>query len=281
VLEALHRVTRMPIVADFYTRLQKPETVSVKGQPIFEALNQVADAMRLRWSKEGKWLQFRSASYYHDRLKEVPNRLLTRWAAARREHGVLPLDQLVEMVQLSDAQLDATEMAEGVRDCFGLIEWYVARKEFTRPSLRFVAQLTPAQRAETMSADGLAFTRMSLAQQQQFIATRGAQYNPVQSLEELAGATLRMGYMQPGGYRWAPPVAPGRPEREPHDLALVSERTREAALQAARRLNPQVEMAEIEPTELALTFLYTSSNPKTGAHGGFVLRSTPDGAQGW
>jgi hypothetical protein len=188
---------------------------------------------------------------------------------------VLPLDQLVEMVQLSDSQLDAAEMAEGIRDCFSLIEWDVARKEFTRPSLRFVAQLTPAQRAETMSGAGLAFTRMSLSQQQQFIATRSAQYNPVQSLEELAGATLRMAYTQPGGYQAA------RPEREPHELALVSERTREAALQAARRLNPQVQMAEIQPTELALTFLYASSNPRTGAHSAFVLRATPQVSQGW
>ena len=48
VLEALHRATRMPIVADFYTRLYKPESVSVKRQPIFDALNQIADTMHLR-----------------------------------------------------------------------------------------------------------------------------------------------------------------------------------------------------------------------------------------
>lgn len=29
-------------------------------------------------AKEGDWLQFRSASYYDERRKEVPNRLLTR-----------------------------------------------------------------------------------------------------------------------------------------------------------------------------------------------------------
>jgi hypothetical protein len=252
----------------------------VKGQPLFEALNQIADAMRLRWSKEGGWLQFRSASYYHDRLKEVPNRLLNRWAAARRQHGALPLDQLVEMVQLSDAQLDAAEMAEGIRECFGLIEWDVARKEVTRPSLRFVAQLTPAQRVEAMSTEGLAFTRMSLAQQQRFIALLDMQGGPLQSLEKVAGATLCLGYTQPGGYQWALPVERGRPGREPHALALVGERTREDALQAARRLNPQVEMAEIVPTELALTFLYTFGSPRSGT-GGFAMRATPDNSYGW
>src|SRR2546425_1138914 len=91
-LEALHRATHVPIVADFYTRLYKPETLSIKDQPLYEALNHLADAMRLRWNREDGWLQFRSASFYNDRAKEVPNRLLSRWAAARREHGFLILD---------------------------------------------------------------------------------------------------------------------------------------------------------------------------------------------
>src|SRR6266581_4937975 len=94
VLEALHQATGMPVVADFYTRLYSPERLSVTDQPIFEALNQLAPTMRLRWNKEAitattltqgngtvrppapGWLQFRSAGYYDDRLKEVPNRLL-------------------------------------------------------------------------------------------------------------------------------------------------------------------------------------------------------------
>ena len=67
VLEAIHQTTRMPIVADQYTRLFKPEAVSVSNQPLFEALNQVSEPMRLRWNKDGDWLQFRSASYYNDR----------------------------------------------------------------------------------------------------------------------------------------------------------------------------------------------------------------------
>src|SRR5207248_3322563 len=44
VLEALHRATGMPIVSDFYTRLFKPEAVSVRGQPLYDALNQLGDA---------------------------------------------------------------------------------------------------------------------------------------------------------------------------------------------------------------------------------------------
>jgi RNA polymerase sigma-70 factor, ECF subfamily len=83
VLEALHHATGWPVVADFYTRLYPPEQVSVHDQPLFAALNHLADTMRLRWHQDADWLQFRSASFYDDRLKEVPNRLLSRWSIKR------------------------------------------------------------------------------------------------------------------------------------------------------------------------------------------------------
>src|SRR5262249_11789953 len=91
VLESLHRATGMPIVSDFYTRLFKPEAVSVRSQTLYDTLNQLGDAMRMRWHKEGGWLQFRSVTFFDDRRKEVPNRLLSRWSEARREHGALSL----------------------------------------------------------------------------------------------------------------------------------------------------------------------------------------------
>src|SRR5439155_10776343 len=75
VLEALHRATGVGIVSDYYTRLFRPEEVSVQNLSLFDALNHLADAMRMRWRKDGKWLQLRSAGYFNDRLKEVPNRL--------------------------------------------------------------------------------------------------------------------------------------------------------------------------------------------------------------
>jgi hypothetical protein len=275
VLEALHHATAMPIVADYYTRLHKPESVTAKNQPLFGALNRVADAMRLRWTKDGSWLQFRSASYYHDRLKEVPNRLLFRWVGARRPDSVLPLEHLTEMGQLSDAHLDASEVAEGIRERFGLVEWDVARKRFTRSSLRFLGQLTPAQRAEVVSPKGLPFPRMTLAQQRRFAATLIDQTG-LRSFEELTGAGLRVVYSVPGRYQWAVPVEPG----SFNVLSPVEEPTRGAALQAARRLNPEVQPAEIIPTELALTFVYTWGSPGTGSHA-FHARATPTGSQGW
>jgi hypothetical protein len=293
VLEALHRACGVPIVADYYTRLYDPKAVSLRDQPLFEALNHLADTMRLRWKREvtagapDGWLQFRSISFYYDRLKEVPNRQLTRWASSRREHGYLTLDDLIEIAQLSDLQLDAADMAEGAREYWGLTEWDLVRSlpgGLIRPHLRALAAFTPAQRQEMLGPSGLPFARMSLAQQQKFIAfALEADNTPLQSLDELAGATLRVNYTQPGWFEWRPPgnwwwryvVAVERGKRAP--LPPVIERTREAALQALRRVDPQIRAAiaqafqrsdpradpaslddasQIVPTELNLVIIY-------------------------
>ena len=262
VLEALHRATRLPVIADFYTHLYPPEAVSVQNQPLFHALSQLADTMHMRWRKEDEWLQFRSASYFNDRLKEVPNRLLSRWATAFRAHGWLTLDDLVEIAQLTDSQLDADDMAEGARECWGLAEWDLARNGNLRPHLRSLAAFTPAQRQMAMSPAGLAFTKMALAQQQQFVSRVDPHGTELQSLEELAEATMHVDYTLPGWFQWHAPedlLGPGWPPLRP---APVRERTREAALQAARRLDPQATDAQVAPTEAELAFIYAWDDAK-------------------
>jgi hypothetical protein len=259
----------LPIVADYYTRLYKPEDLCLGNQTLFDALNQLADAMGLRWDRdpEGGWLRFRSASFYTDRLKEVPNRLLTGWSAARKEQGYLTLDDLIEIAGLSDAQLDPRRMAEGARACFGLVEWELARHPVLRPLLRDLAHFAPAQRQAAMSPAGLRFDRMSPAQQQRFLsrALDVEFYNsqafapkgpPQFSLDDMEGAVLRIDYTQPGGFEWVP-MCPGpwqtwvmtreqgpfgRREPRPPVRGL----TREATLQAVRRFDPTLREAIYE-----------------------------------
>ena len=120
---------------------------------------------------------------------------------------------------------------------------------------------------------------MSLAQQQQFIArVSGMSMGPsMRSLEEVAGATLRVSYTRPGEFQVQVPTAQ---DRGPVELALVREPTREAALQVAHRLNPEVGPAEIVPTELAVTIIYTlgglHSKPRS-----IAVRATPGSSMGW
>jgi RNA polymerase sigma-70 factor (ECF subfamily) len=266
VLEALHHATGLPLVADYYTRFHKVGAVSAHQASIYDALNPICDEMRLRWQWEvserpssAGWLQFRSTSYYHDKLKEVPHRLLTRWAAARRRQGMLTLDDLVEIGRLTDEQLmSSAEMAEGAKECFGLAEWDLVTSEGEEilRNLRFLAGFTPELRQEAMSPNGLLFAKMPLAQQQAYLARVFAREvwgtEGLQSLEDLNGASVRIDYSQPGWYEWQPPgpywlrwVVPYAkgPQGKRAFQPRVRERTREAALAALRRVHPEIRAA--------------------------------------
>jgi hypothetical protein len=255
VLEALHRATGLNLVADYYTRLYSPESLTLHSVKLFDALNQLADTMRMRWSKDGNWIRFRTIAYYNDRLKEVPNRLLERWAASRKQHGALTLDDLIEIARLTDAQLDSRDMEEGAWLCYGLEEWFMASHPM-RYHLRFQASLSPAQRRLAQTAAGLPFMQMSLPQQQQFLAL-AVEKDDLQKLRlaDLGAASLGVQYTPPGDFQWVRSPASGSPPAP----SPVHERTREAALAAARRIDPGADVTQIVPADMNLVFLYTES----------------------
>jgi hypothetical protein len=261
LLAALHQATGLPVVGDAYTRLVPAAEAVVRDRPLFEALNIVSDAMGLRWHREGGWLQFRSAAYFNDRLKEVPRSTLARLAAVRREQDGLRFEDLLEIAGLPDAQLDAKEMAGGARRCWGIAEWETARYKPLRPHLRFLAGLSPDQRREAFQPDGLPFRRLTLPQQQGFIRLALAESADSLDLglEELSGATLRVGYRRPGWFHWqgAEGIQAPMPARMAR-LLPVGARTRDAALDAARRVDPRISEAQIVTArEPEITVLYT------------------------
>jgi hypothetical protein len=205
---------------------------------------------------------------------------------------MLTLDQLVEIAGLPDAQLEAREMAEGAKAVFGLTEWDLARGRQLRFHLRFLAGFTSEQRREAMAPAGLLFTRMPLAQQQQFLThALGSGGDGLKSLEELESSALRVAYTHPGSFqwgeaghpaeahytRWVIPLEPG-PQGRRVLRPFIQERTREATLQAVQRVDPSlrdallsamrradprlsvsptvVEEGQIFPTRLELCLVY-------------------------
>src|SRR5262249_22013907 len=145
-------------------------------------------------------LLFRSAGYFNDKLKEVPNRLLDRWARSLREHGRLTLDDIIEIAQLRDAQLDSRVVAEGVVRCHGLQGWNLARTAGIRPHLRFLATLDAEQRRLAQSATGLPFGRLTGGQQQQYMAAGWGNADAGIAPEALAAARLRVYLSLPGEF---------------------------------------------------------------------------------
>jgi hypothetical protein len=123
---------------------------------------------------------------------------------------------------------------------------------------------------------------MTLAQQQQFIALGlSSQATGLQSLEELAGATLRVDYSLPGWFEWRPwgpgwfqwVLPTGQGQRMPRPL--LRERTREAALEAARRYYPPVAAAMVQ----AARFIWPQATEAQTAPQGAQIVPTALGLQ--
>src|SRR5262249_28318742 len=113
VLEKLYEATGKDILSDYFSHLHNPAEVTVKDLRLFDALNRVGDKMRMRWTRQDDWLEFRTGTFYYDRPQEVPNRFLEHWQTLRKKQGALSPEELIEIAQLSDAQLDSLWMAQG------------------------------------------------------------------------------------------------------------------------------------------------------------------------
>jgi hypothetical protein len=169
VMEALYKATGLDVISDYYSHLHTPADVMVSDVRLYDALNKMGDQMRMRWTRQDGWVQFRTATFYYDRPQEVPNRLLERWQSARARQGVLTPDDLSEIAQLPDAQLDSLWMAQGAEAIYGLWEWQMAQIAQLRSHWRFMAGLSEEQRRDACSEQGLAYERMTPEQKIHFM----------------------------------------------------------------------------------------------------------------
>lgn len=194
LLETIHKATGRDVMGDYYTKLYDRSvfTPATGNEEIFAALCRWADAARLRWSAQDSWLTFRSVSFFNDRPKEVPNRLLERWQMARKANGTLLLDTLAEMAQLTDVQLDAAASGEGARLLYGLEEWDMVRAPNLRHSWRLLASLPGGLRQALLSQTGVRYEQLTLAQQPWFVRATLGENDPVATLDDLAGATVQL-----------------------------------------------------------------------------------------
>jgi hypothetical protein len=240
-------------VADFYSRLYPARKVTPPRGDLFDALCTAGDALGSRWIKEGDFILCRSTSYFWDRLKEVPHRLLQRWARDRKSTEGLPLADFLEMAALSDQQLSSTTVGEVIQHYWGLWEWQHLQHPDGRRRSRFVATLTPDQLQRAMQPTGIPLQALSPVQQEGAFQCQQA---AMKEMERQGGTptslpagwwhgTLVVTYIPGGRYMWT------RPWDDPNfsgPLGPVGGRTAAEALAAIRALYPPASPADIRIT---------------------------------
>src|SRR5262249_21494006 len=251
-----------------YTRLYYPvASFTVKKRSLFAALCAVGDEMRARWKQDGNFLLARRASYFWDKLKEVPARALRRWQQDRLAHRGLPLGDLLEMATLSDAQLDSARVADGVSHCWDIPEWQIVSQQPGRTTARFLALLSPVQLQRALQPDGMPLEGLA-PQQLRLLADTGGLPDP--NLQPLAGARLLAQYIPAGRYFWTEEGTAGAAftsvPLDPDEVAraavrpVVAAATPEQALAEARRIFPAAIPGAIRATRGILVLMIRLAN---------------------
>lgn len=278
VWEEVHRKTGLPIVADFYSRLYPRPALTIEKKSVFEALCKTGDELGARWKRDGEYLLCRSTSFFWDKQKEVPNRLLERWTHDATEQGGLPFADLVEMASLSDQQLDSKRVADLVSHCWDLKEWNLMDTPMgyyaARPWLRLLAELPVSYRERARSEEGLALGQIPPAHQQEAAKILGNRLggNPAEGLQFLFGSRLRVSYAPSAWFSYVPALGPTLNREQAGLLPLISAPVRKEALSAAQRVTPGVSEADVEQTE---GLLWVSLLPPGNGRAWVVGRERP------
>jgi hypothetical protein len=254
VWEAVHRETGLPIVADSYARIYDAKKLTIEKATLYEALSRAADELGARWRKDGQFLLCRSTSYFWDKLKEVPNRELDHWQRDKAEMKGLPFTDLAEMALLTDEQLDSVRVGDVVTHCRELPEWELLQTPggyySPRPWLRWLAGLPAGSSTKALDPEGLSLRGLNPQALQEALRILDGRFaGPDATLQALAERRIQIQYAPGGSYAWTPFVGPGRDRNQVELLPVAWGTTPEAALAAARKIDPAATAEEIGITE--------------------------------
>jgi hypothetical protein len=261
LLPDLARTFHVGIIADAYQHsstlfgLPPPaETVT-----LFRLLDRCAGRAH-QWDRRGSLIRLRSRTWFFDRPREVPMRMLRRWQQLCEQRGALTLDAYGEMaVTLSDAQLAGLSAALGEAH----LPQELCQAYSARHALRLYVLLNPAQRSALWNDPFLAARRMTPAQQAPLVTAWASELRYPPSPPDLSPRvdgrlTTQTTYLvrirEPGAplnlYRDAP--APRVPETRAAETAAAGERP--------TAVSPTGEMKRFAITHLQLGF-YCGAEP--------------------
>jgi hypothetical protein len=163
--------------------------------PLFRILDG-APSFTHRWERRGPVIRLRGWTWFLDRPKEIPLRLVRRWKSLDEARGALPLEEYLSMVgQLSDPQMAGLDdvasqagLPADMREDFYLA--FTARKE-----LRLYASLGEGQRRDLWRGQPLPVARMLPAQRAllfSLLKERNRGRTPPLDLTSFAGARLAL-----------------------------------------------------------------------------------------
>jgi beta-lactamase regulating signal transducer with metallopeptidase domain len=146
-----------------------PRLASATPLPLYTLLDRMT-APRYHWERRGPVVRLRSRTWYFDRPREIPMRLVRRWIALAEQQGALPLEEYVRsLALLRDDQLQgfwiASESAAFPPAIADLSSIYSSRH-----ALHLYASLSPGQQQALWDGRTIPVAELLPAQQALYLA---------------------------------------------------------------------------------------------------------------
>jgi beta-lactamase regulating signal transducer with metallopeptidase domain len=157
------------VIADAY-RFTRSVGTSLPAEPValYDLLDRLATSTH-RWEKDGRVVRIRSRTWFFDRPREVPLRLVRRWKALSEKYGMLPLSECVAMANtLTDAQIETESLSRAALEADMDLGWYMLGRG--APALRLYAALSTEQRAALWRGQSIPVARLLPRQRDLFVA---------------------------------------------------------------------------------------------------------------
>jgi beta-lactamase regulating signal transducer with metallopeptidase domain len=156
------RLYGVQIIADAYWPSTVVSIDRFPAEPValFALLDRYTSTTH-RWDREGSLLRLRSRTWFLDRPREVPLRLVRRWEAIYERQGALPLPEYLEMVVgLNDGQIGSLTNLANITG----IQPDLYQVEPASSALRLYRALSPSQQQALWQGQRLPLARMSPSQ---------------------------------------------------------------------------------------------------------------------
>jgi hypothetical protein len=198
LLPDVARTYDVQILSDAYANtqggFQTPGTLPTEPTALFALLDGLA-GFRQSWDHHGRLIRLRDRTWFLDRPKEIPLRLIRRWKPLLDQYGMLPLDECARAAaELTDVQLESLrglsselELADYLSNLGGLYH--------ARYPLRLYASLSPAEQQALHRGEAIPVTRMTPAQRPLFLAAlqeEDRQRSEPMDLAQWAGGSFSM-----------------------------------------------------------------------------------------
>lgn len=185
IQSAISKASGLAVVSDFFTRTAGLPVPANTETELADLLDTVGSAFKYDWDEHGSVIEFRDKRWFQKRAAQIPQAWIDKWRKKFKEAGILDLDDLAQIVALTDEQFKENIAEDDLLKRSGAPEMF----RLARGVIKLYGSLGPAERIALFTEDGLGLESLS-AEQLGLLREMMSLHNPLFLQRDPASLTL-------------------------------------------------------------------------------------------